>query len=130
MIGQRTPMGRVRGLGAAKEGPAHWWAQRLTAIALVPLCLWFAAAIAAMAGADHKAATAWLADPPNAILTVLLVVALFHHAQLGVQVVVEDYVHTEWRKVAAIVMVKLVAVLAAATAVFSVLKIAFGVVAT
>ncbi len=125
-MGLRTPLGRARGLGSAKDGTAHWWMQRMTAIALVPLLLWFVASIAASAGADHAAATAWLARPLNGILVLLMVIAGFHHAQLGLQVVIEDYVHTEWIKVFGIIAVKLAAVAFAVAAVFSVLKISFG----
>jgi succinate dehydrogenase / fumarate reductase membrane anchor subunit len=122
----QTPLSRVRGLGSAKDGVAHWWAQRVTAVALLPLCVWLAAALAASAGMDHAAATEWLSSPLTAILMILLIGAGFHHAQLGLQVVIEDYVHTEWLKVASIMTVKLAAVALAVAGVFSVLKIAFG----
>ena len=122
----RSPLGRVRGLGSAKEGTAHWWAQRLTAVALVPLALWFAASVAAMTGAEHAAVVQWLGNPIVTIVMILLIVATFHHAQLGMQVVLEDYVHTEWLKIASIVIVKFAAVVLAVAALFSVLKIAFG----
>ncbi len=122
----RTPLGRVRGLGSAKQGTDHFWAQRLTAIALVPLALWFVAALAAHAGADHATAKAWLAEPFSAVVMVLLVVTGFHHAQLGLQVVIEDYVSTEWVKVFSIIVVKLGALALGVAAIFSVLKIAFG----
>ena len=81
----RTPMARVRGLGAAKEGVHHWWTQRLTAIALVPLTLWFVVSVAGMAGMDHAAAAAWIGSPPVTVLLVLLIAATLWHAQLGVQ---------------------------------------------
>lgn len=122
----RTPLGRVRGLGSAKDGVAHWWAQRITAVALLPLLLWFAAALAASAGMDHAAAKEWLSNPVSAILMILLIAAGFHHAQLGLQVVIEDYVHTEWLKITSIMAVKLATVALAVAGVFSVLKIAFG----
>ena len=125
-MGLRTPLGRVRGLGSAKEGTDHFWAQRLTAIALVPLALWFVAALAAHAGADHATAKAWLAEPFTSILMILLVVAGFHHGQLGLQVVIEDYVATEWVKVLSIIVVRLAAVALGVAAIFAVLKIAFG----
>lgn len=121
---RRSPLGQVRGLGSAKEGVAHWWAQRLTAAALVPLVLWFAVSVITMAGADIAAVRAWVASPIVSILLVLLSVAVFHHAQLGLQVVIEDYVHTEWLKVASIVIVKFAAVALAVACIFSVLKIA------
>ncbi len=122
----RTPLGRVRGLGSAREGTAHFWAQRVTAIALVPLSLWFVGALAARTGADHATAEAWLAEPFTAIVMTLLIIAGFHHAQLGIQVVIEDYVATEWVKVSSIIAVKLAAFALGITAIFSVLKIAFG----
>lgn len=122
----RSTLGRVRHLGAAKEGVHHWWMQRLTAVALVPLTLWFVVSVASMAGMDHAAATAWIASPPVAIMLVLLIGATFYHAQLGVQVVVEDYIHSEGLKLAALVLVKFASIILAITAIFSVLKIAFG----
>ena len=122
----RSDIGKVRGLGSAKEGVAHWWAQRLTAIALVPLVLWFVAEIARLAGADVAVVRAWIASPVVAVLLVLLIGTTFHHAQLGMQVVIEDYVHHEGAKLAGIVLVKLAAFALGAAAVVSVLKIAFG----
>ncbi len=126
MKARRSPLARARGLGAAGEGAAHWWAQRLTAVALVPLLLWFAASVCAMTGAGHQEVRAWIADPVVAILLILMTVAGFHHAQLGVQVVIEDYVHAEWLKIASIVMAKFAAFALGVAAVFSVARIAFG----
>jgi len=120
----RSDLGRVRGLGSAKEGAAHWWAQRVTAVALVPLALWLVASLAALAGADVAAVRGWIAQPFTAVLLVLLIGVTFHHAQLGLQVVIEDYVHAECAKIAGIVLVKFAAVALAAAGVFSVLKIA------
>jgi len=120
----RSDLGRVRGLGSAKEGAAHWWAQRVTAVALVPLSLWLVASLASLTGADVAAARAWIAQPVVAVLLVLLIGVTFHHAQLGMQVVIEDYVHTEWVKISSIVLVKFAAVALAAAGIFSVLKIA------
>ncbi len=121
----RTDLGKVRGLGSAKEGVAHWWAQRLTAIALVPLVLWFVSQVVGLAGADLAAVRAWIASPVVAVLLVLLLGTTFHHAQLGLQVVIEDYVHGEACKVASIIIVKFLSVALAAAGIFSVLKIAF-----
>jgi len=121
----RTELARVRGLGSAKEGVAHWWAQRLTAIALVPLMLWFVASVVWLAGADIVAVESWVADPIVAVLLVLLLATGFHHAQLGLQVVIEDYVHSEGLKLFGIVLVKFLAVALAASAIFAVLRIAF-----
>jgi succinate dehydrogenase / fumarate reductase membrane anchor subunit len=121
----RSDLGRARGLGAAKEGVAHWWAQRVTAVALVPLSLWLAASLAMLAGADHKAAVAWIGAPVNSVLLAVTLGVTFHHTQLGLQVVIEDYVHCKAMKVASIVLVKFASVLLAAASVFAVLKIAF-----
>ena len=79
----RSPLGKVRGLGSAKEGVIHWWAQRMTAVALIPLLIWFVASIAAMAGADYGAFREWIATPVVSVLLVLMTIAVFHHAQLG-----------------------------------------------
>ena len=122
----RSPLGRVRGLGAAKEGVGHWWAQRVTAVALVPLILWFVVSLIALIGADHASFTSWVRQPLNGILLTLLLVAGFHHLQLGLQVVIEDYVHHEAARIAGIIAVKFIVVLLGLCGIFSVLKIAFG----
>ena len=121
----RTDLGRVRGLGSAKEGAAHWWAQRLTAVALIPLVLWLVGSIVELAGADIVAVESWIADPIVAVLLVLLLGTAFHHAQLGLRVVIEDYVHAEGLKIFSIVLVKFLAVALGASSIFAVLKIAF-----
>ena len=122
----RTPLGRVRGLGSAKDGTHHWWVQRLTAIALVPLTVWFVVSVLMMIGADRGTMVSWLGSPITAGLTVMLVVAVFHHAQLGLQVVIEDYVPNETWKIGLIIFVKFAALLLGGIAVISVLKLAFG----
>jgi succinate dehydrogenase / fumarate reductase membrane anchor subunit len=122
----RTPLARVRGLGSAKEGAAHWWAQRLTAIALVPLILWLVVNLIGLTGADQAAVAAWLGAPVNAALLILLVVATFHHGQLGLQVVVEDYVHHEGVKIATLIAIKFASLLLGAISVVAVLKLAAG----
>ncbi len=122
----RTPIGRARGLGSAKEGTAHWWAQRVTAIALVPLVLWFVVSVISMVGADQIAMRAWIGHPITAVLLVLLIAATFHHGQLGLQVVIEDYVHREGVKIGLILAVKALALILALLGIFAVLKIAFG----
>ncbi len=126
MRSMRTPMARVRGLGSAKEGVHHWWAQRLTAIALVPLTLWFVVSVAGLAGMDHAEAAAWIGSPAVTVLLVLLIAATFWHAQLGVQVVIEDYVHNEAVKLMALIAVKFAAVLLAVATIVAVLRLAFG----
>jgi succinate dehydrogenase / fumarate reductase membrane anchor subunit len=122
----RSPLGRARGLGSAREGTAHWWAQRLTAVALVPLTLWFVIGLIGTIGADHALVADWIGLPINATLMVILLVALFHHAQLGLQVVIEDYVHHEGLKIAGIMLVKFLAVLLGLASIFAVLDISFG----
>jgi len=122
----RSTLGRVRGLGSAKEGVTHWWAQRTTALALVPLSLWFAASVIGLAGADYTAVVAWFKSPFNATLMILLIGATFYHAVLGLQVVLEDYVHHEGRKLASILIVKGLAGALGLLAVVAILKLAFG----
>jgi succinate dehydrogenase / fumarate reductase, membrane anchor subunit len=122
----RSPLGRALGLGSAKEGVAHWWAQRVSAAALVPLGLWFCISLISLAGADRAALAAWFHGPVAAILTILTLGAVFYHAALGVQVVIEDYAPNEGTKLAGIVLVKLAALLLAVAGIFAVLKLAFG----
>ena len=120
----RTPLARVRGLGSAKEGTDHWWMQRVTALALVPLSLWFVFFAISNVGADHAGLTATIAEPYNTVLLVMLLICVFYHAMLGLQVVIEDYVHREGLKIATMLLMKAVAVLFAATGIFAVLRIA------
>ena len=122
----RTPIARARGLGSAREGTHHWWMQRITAIALIPLTIWLVASVVAIGAADHAQAAHWIRSPAVSIGLLLTIAALFHHAQLGLQVVIEDYVGTEWKKIAALIAVKLLALALAATAAFCVLKVALG----
>src|SRR5689334_16580355 len=122
----RSPLGRALGLGSAKEGAEHWWLQRLTAVALVPLALWFVAALVAHLGVDRGAAVAWLRSPLTAVAMILLVVATFTHMALGLQVVIEDYVHHEATKIASLVLVRLACWALGAAALFAVLRVAFG----
>ena len=122
----RSDLGRVRGLGSAKNGTHHWWGQRVTAIALVPLVLWFVASIVGMAGAPLAAVKAWAASPLVAVLLLALVIATFQHARLGLQVVIEDYVHREPVKIAALLAMNGAVLLLGGIAVVSILKLAFG----
>ncbi len=122
----RTSAKAVRGLGSAREGAAHWWAQRMTALALVPLCLWFVMSLCRLAGEGHAGFTAWMASPFNAVAMLLLTVAGFHHAALGLQVVLEDYIGHEGWRTAGIVAVKGVCWALAAACAFAIVKIALG----
>jgi succinate dehydrogenase / fumarate reductase membrane anchor subunit len=120
----RSDLARVRGLGSAKEGVHHWWMQRVSAIALVPLTLWFVIAVVAHTGADYAAMRSWLGSPVTFGLMALLIGATFYHAALGLQVVVEDYVHTEGVKIAIIVGLKLACLVLALAAIVALLFIA------
>lgn len=122
----QTPLARVRGLGSAKEGVHHWWYQRLTAIALIPLSLWFIYSIVSITGADYSAAVSWLNDTLNAVLMLLFLIALYYHAMLGLQVVIEDYIESEWQKIACIILVKFLLLITGLSAVLAVLKIYLG----
>ncbi len=121
----RTPLGRVRGLGSAKEGPGHWWAQRVSAVALVPLVIWFGVAMATATSLDYATLVNWLQRPINAIATVLLLLALTYHAKLGLQVVIEDYVHGA-TKVVSLVLTNLVSIVLAVAGVFAVFSVSIG----
>jgi succinate dehydrogenase membrane anchor subunit len=125
-MSMQTPLAKVRGLGSAKEGVHHWWAQRLTAIALVPLSLWFIYSLVAITGAEYAMVISWLGQPLNAVLMLLFVFSLYYHAVLGVQVVIEDYIDSEWQKIACLILVKFLAWLAGLSATISVLKIYLG----
>ena len=122
----QSPLSRARGLGSAKNGTHHWWMQRVTAIALIPLTLWFVVAIIKITGAGHSDAISWVQSPFNAIMLLLLIVATFYHMQLGLQVVIEDYVHSEVTKTTLMLAQKLTSFALGVAAGFAVLKIAFG----
>ncbi len=126
-MAMRSPLGRVRGLGSAKEGVAHWSAQRLTAVALVPLSLWFVYSAFSLIGADYEALALWLGEHGNALLLVLLIPTLFYHSLLGVQVIIEDYVHHETAKTASLITVKLITIFCGASSLLAVLRITSGV---
>lgn len=122
--GQRSPLARARGLGPAHGGTHHWLAQRITAIVLAPLVFWFAFSLARLGAAGHATAAAWFRSPVNAVLALLLIVALFHHMQLGLQVVIEDYIHSAGRKFAALLAVRLATAILGIAAALSVLRLA------
>ena len=122
----RSPLGRVRGLGSAKEGVNHWWAQRLTALALIPLTVWFVISLLTVMGADYAVVRAWVGSPVVAGLLILLIAATFYHAYLGLQVVIEDYVHSEAWKLFALLSVRGASWLLAILGVVSVLVLLLG----
>lgn len=125
MTRMQSPVGRVLGLGSAKEGVEHWWRQRTTALALVPLTIWFVIWVIAMVGADRAAMVAWMHNPICAVLMIVLIVATFYHAALGLQVVIEDYVHGEGLRLATLIVMRALCVLFVVRGVLAVLTLAF-----
>ncbi|HEX6113896.1 MAG TPA: succinate dehydrogenase, hydrophobic membrane anchor protein [Geminicoccaceae bacterium] len=121
-----TPLARARGLGAAHGGVGHWKAQRLTAISNAVLVLWFVFSAMALAGASYEEVRAWLASPLAATLMILLVVSVFYHAPLGLQVIIEDYVHHPGARIAALVLVRLVVAGLAVACIVAILTVALG----
>lgn len=122
----RTPLATARGLGSAKTGTGHFWAQRVSAVALVPLSLWFVGSIVAHVGADYDSVTAWLSSPVVAVLMIVYLAAIYYHSQLGLQVVAEDYINTAWLKMAVVVVLQFINILLAIAAIISVLMIVLG----
>ena len=121
----RSPLGRAIGLGSAKEGVDHWWAQRLTAVALVPLALWFVVGVIGLAGADLPVFAAWIGHPLPATLLILLIVATSYHAALGLQVVIEDYVGNDALRFTLLIINKLASIVLAVLGIFAIVKISF-----
>ena len=120
------PLARVRGLGSAKGGVTHWWMQRLTALALLPLAIWLVFFIVSVLHCDYAGARVLVAKPSHSILLVAFLIALFWHMQIGLQVIIEDYVHAPWMEYALQITVKLLCVFGAIVSVFSVVRIALG----
>lgn len=125
MTGMRTPLARVRGLGSAKSGVHHWWMQRLTAIALALLTPWFLWLLLTLPTTEPDSVREVLGRPHNALFLIAFVIALFWHARLGLQVVIEDYVHQRGLEIALHVLVTLACALGALTAVVAVGRIVF-----
>jgi succinate dehydrogenase / fumarate reductase membrane anchor subunit len=121
---RRTPLKTARGLGSSQSGVSHWWTQRVTAAALVLLVVWFVVTVLSLLHADYATARAAVVRPWNALLLIAFVVTMFWHAVLGLQVVIEDYVHTRWKEVFLLVAIKFLAVLGALASVLAVLRIA------
>ena len=122
----RSPLARVLGQGSAKEGVRHWWAQRLTSIALVPLTVWFVVSLLSLPSYDHPTIVAWMGQLWTAVFLILLVLTAAWHSQLGVRVVVEDYVHGTGMKTLTLTLVTFFHVVVAVAGVFAILKVAFG----
>ena len=122
----RSPLGKVLGAGSAKQGVHHWWMQRLTSVALVPLSIWFVVSLLSLPSFDHATVVAWMGQSWTALLLILFVLVAAWHSQLGVRVVVEDYVHGAGARTVTLVSVTFAHTLIAAAGVFAVLKVAFG----
>ncbi|WP_439532379.1 succinate dehydrogenase, hydrophobic membrane anchor protein [Polymorphobacter sp.] len=124
-MGTGTSLGRVRGLGAAKDGVHHWWLQRITAVSNIVLVLWFIGSLVRLPSLDYASVTLWLRQPVAAVPMLLFIVSVFWHLRLGVQVLLEDYLHGASR-VLAMLALNFYTLAGAAAAVFAVLKIALG----
>ena len=121
----RSPLGKVLGAGSAKEGVHHWWLQRLTSIALVPLTIWFVVSLLSLPSFEHVTLVTWVAQSWTALLLILFILVATWHSQLGVRVVVEDYVHGG-SKTLTLVLITFIHAVVAAAGIFAVLKVAFG----
>jgi len=122
----RTPLAEVRGLGSAKAGLHHWWWQRLTAIALVPLTLWLTASLLAVGTAEYAVVLEWARRPLSALLIACFVLALYYHSYLGMQVIIEDYVSSTWQRITCLLALKLLAILPALVCVYALIKLVSG----
>ena len=121
----RTPLSKVKGLGSAKDGTGHFWHQRLTALLLIPLVLWVGFSLAALP-VDHTTLVGWIQQPWVTVALVLLVIVVFYHAQLGLQVIIEDYVSSHAKRTMTLLLSNLACLLFGTVGVISVLKISFG----
>lgn len=122
----RSPIAKVKGLGSSGDASHHFWITRLTALALIPLVIWFCFSIASLPTVTHQALINWLDSPFNSIMTILLIIIGFHHGQLGMQVIFEDYISTHKIRIPAIIITKFIAYFMIALGVYSIAKISFG----
>ena len=120
----RSPLGHARGLGSAKEGTHHFWVQRVSAVALIPLTLWFVFSLARLPAGDYEAVRWWVAAPSVAVALILFIATATYHSMLGLQVVIEDYTTPEGTKVLVILLMKLAHAVIGVAGVFAVLKVA------
>lgn len=126
MTDMKTPIAKVRGLGSAKDGTHHWWLQRVTAVANIPLVIFMVVSFVGNTGKGHADWVAWLKQPLVSVLVILFVANFVYHMRLGLQVIVEDYVHDKGTRIASMLMITFACVLIAALSIFSVLRVAFG----
>ena len=122
-MGMRTPLGHVRGLGSTNDGVKHWWMQRLTGIALIPLTLWFLYSAVQLSGANHAEFITWVGTYGNPVLLSVLIVCMFHHGQLGLQVIIEDYIPSEGIKIFMLIAIKFAAIIFGASAILAILRL-------
>ena len=122
----RSPLGRAVGLGSAKAGFGHWWTERITALALIPLSVWFVASLIAYSGSGYQAFVGWIGSPVTTVLMILLLIALFWHAALGLQVVIEDYIHSG-AKIWMLLITRFVCFALATAGIVATLQVAVGV---
>ena len=121
-----SPLSKAKGLGASGDGSHHFWLQRITALALIPLTIWFCISIALLPQASYETVIAWVQTPFNAIMMLLLVIVSLQHAQLGMQVIIEDYVSNHSTRLIAIILVKFISYFMMAAGVYSIIKITLG----
>lgn len=124
-MSMKSPLGKALGLGSAKEGTEHWWTQRVSAVAMVPLMLWFVISMLALPAYDYSTVSAWLAAPVNAVLMLLASFTLLYHSALGTQVVIEDYVKGP-AKVVTLILVRFAYFVLGAAAIFAILRVSLG----
>jgi len=122
----RSPLGRVLGMGSAKDGTGHWWVQRASAVALVPLTLWLVISLLALPGLDYDTVHAWASLPSNGFFSSLTVAVLAYHANLGTDVIIEDYVHSTGIKIASLLLIRFAYILVGGACIFAILRMAFG----
>ncbi len=122
----RSPLGRVLGLGTAKDGTAHWWGQRVSGAALVLLGLWFAASLATLPSLAYQDVVAFIGELPNPVLLILLCVTMAYHSYLGIQVVIEDYVHSHGLKLASLVLSRFAHAFFVVVGLFAILRLGIG----
>jgi succinate dehydrogenase / fumarate reductase membrane anchor subunit len=122
----RTPLGKIEGLGSARAGTHHFWALRVSSVALIPLSIWFVASALAYVGAEQGAVAAYFAEPINAVMMFLFIVACAYHTSLGLQTIIEDYFHQESLKITLLILNRFACWIVATVAGYALIRMAFG----